>query len=122
MESKQGHERRRSLGGQTASEAHQASSARSPEKRGEGSVALPSGRLKGVTAMDAKELAVNEQVGDAAGEVWRQLNHGGPQTLAQLKKKLNGSSELLGFAVGWLAREDKLQILKDKRSIVLRLK
>lgn len=69
-----------------------------------------------------KEVAVKEQVGIAAGEVWRLLDQSGPQSLAQLKKKLNGSGELLGFAVGWLAREDKLEILKEKRSIVLRLK
>jgi len=72
--------------------------------------------------MDVKEVAVREQVGEAAGEVWRQLNQGGPQTLAQLKKKLNGSSELLDFAVGWLAREDKLEILKEKKSVLLQLK
>jgi hypothetical protein len=72
--------------------------------------------------MDGKEINVKEQVGDAAGDVWRLLNQGGPQTLSQVKKKLSGSSELLGFAVGWLAREDKLEILKDKRSIHLRLK
>jgi hypothetical protein len=71
---------------------------------------------------EAKEVAIREQVGDAAGEVWRQLNQSGPQTLAQLKKKLNGNSELLGFAVGWLAREDKLDILKEKKTILLRLK
>jgi len=69
-----------------------------------------------------KQVTVKEQVGDAAGEVWYLLNQGGPQTLAQLKKKLNGSSELLGFAVGWLAREDKLEILQEKRSILLRLR
>jgi len=72
--------------------------------------------------METKEIAVREQVGNAAGEVWRLLNQSGPQTLAQLKKKLNGNSELLGFAVGWLAREDKLEILQEKRSILLRLK
>jgi hypothetical protein len=72
--------------------------------------------------MDTKPTAVSEQVGNAAGEVWRLLNQGGPQTLAQLRKKLDGSSELLAFAVGWLAREDKLEILKDKKSILLRLK
>jgi hypothetical protein len=67
-------------------------------------------------------VAGKEQVGDAAGQIWRLLDQGGPQTLAQLKKKLNGGSELLDFAVGWLAREDKLEILKDKKSILLRLK
>jgi hypothetical protein len=70
----------------------------------------------------AKEMRVKEQVGEAAGEVWHLLDQGGPQTLAQLKKKLNGSSERLGFAVGWLAREDKLEILKENRSILLRLR
>jgi hypothetical protein len=72
--------------------------------------------------MDTKQVGVSEQVGNAAGEVWRLLNQGGPQTLAQLKKKLNGGSELLAFAVGWLAREDKLEILTEKKSILLRLK
>jgi hypothetical protein len=71
---------------------------------------------------DGKEASAQVQVGGAAGEVWRLLHHGGPQTLAQLKKKLDGNSELLGFAVGWLAREDKLEILQEKRSIVLKLK
>jgi len=72
--------------------------------------------------MEAKEKDVIGQVGGAAGEIWRLLDQGGPQTLAQLKKKLNGSSDLLDFAVGWLAREDKLEILKEKRSTLLRLK
>jgi len=72
--------------------------------------------------MDTKDVAVSAQVGDAAGEVWRLLDQGGPQTLAQLRKKLDGGSELLDFAVGWLAREDKLEILREKKSILLRLK
>lgn len=71
---------------------------------------------------EVKELTVKDLVGHTAGEVWQLLNQGGPQTLAQLKKKLNGSGELLSFAVGWLAREDKLEILKEKKSILLRLK
>ncbi|MFZ0961999.1 MAG: winged helix-turn-helix domain-containing protein [Terriglobia bacterium] len=71
---------------------------------------------------EVKELTVKGLVGDTAGEVWQRLNQGGPQTLAQLKKKLNGGSELLSFAVGWLAREDKVEILQEKKSILLRLK
>ena len=93
-----------------------------PGERSVASVALPSHREGALMIMDVKEVAVREQVGEAAGEVWRQLNQGGPQTLAQLKKKLNGSSELLDFAVGWLAREDKLEILKEKKSVLLQLK
>ena len=72
--------------------------------------------------MDEKEISVREQVGNVAGEVWRLLDQSGPQTLSQLKKQLDGTSELLSFAVGWLAREDKLEILKEKKSVLLRLK
>jgi hypothetical protein len=68
------------------------------------------------------EIAVAESIGHVAGEVWRLLEEGGPQTLSQLKKKLNGGSDLLEFAVGWLAREDKLEILKEKKSTMVRLK
>jgi hypothetical protein len=67
-------------------------------------------------------MDVNGQVGETAGEIWRLLNESGPLTLMQLKKKLNGDNELLGFAVGWLAREDKLEILREKRSTRLMLK
>jgi hypothetical protein len=67
-------------------------------------------------------MDANGQVGTVAGEVWRLLEQSGPLSLAQLKKKLNGSSELLGFAVGWLAREDKLEILAEKKSFRVQLK
>jgi hypothetical protein len=67
-------------------------------------------------------MGINGQVGETAGKVWHALSSAGPQTLAQLKKRLNGSSELLNFALGWLAREDKIEIIQDKRSFRVRLK
>ena len=50
------------------------------------------------------------------------LNDHGPQTLAQLKKRLNGSGELVGFALGWLARENKVDIAQEKKSFKVALK
>ena len=67
-------------------------------------------------------MEMNEQVGVTAGKVWNMLNDSGPQTLAQLKKRLNGSGELVGFALGWLAREDKVEISPDKKSFKVALK
>jgi hypothetical protein len=67
-------------------------------------------------------VETNEQVGVTAGKVWHMLNDLGPQTLAQLKKRLNGSGELVGFALGWLAREDKIAISLDKKSFKVALK
>ncbi len=62
------------------------------------------------------------QVGETAGKVWNLLNDQGPQTLAQLKKKLNGNGEVLGFAIGWLAREDKLEFATEKKTVRIQLK
>jgi winged helix-turn-helix protein DUF2582 len=67
-------------------------------------------------------MGINGQVGETAGKVWHALSSGGPQTLAQLKKRLNGSNELTSFALGWLAREDKIEIIPYKRSFRVQLK
>jgi winged helix-turn-helix protein DUF2582 len=67
-------------------------------------------------------MGMNGQVGETAGKVWHALSSAGPQTLAQLKKKVNGSSELLSFALGWLAREDKIEIIPDKKNFRVQLK
>ena len=67
-------------------------------------------------------MDINSQVGETAGKVWHALASVGPQTLAQLKKRVNGSGELLSFGLGWLAREDKIEIIPDKKSFRVRLK
>ncbi|MFZ0959271.1 MAG: winged helix-turn-helix domain-containing protein [Terriglobia bacterium] len=67
-------------------------------------------------------MEIKEQVGVTAGKVWQVLNDSGPQTLAQLKKRLNGSGELVGFALGWLAREDKIDISQEKKNLKVVLK
>jgi hypothetical protein len=68
------------------------------------------------------QVEIREQVGETAGRVWHLLNDQGPQTLAQLKKRLNGSGELVTFALGWLAREDKVDISQDKKIVRVALK
>jgi hypothetical protein len=67
-------------------------------------------------------MDISSQVGETAGKVWNALSSTGPQTLAQLKKRVNGSGELLSFGLGWLAREDKIEIIPEKRSFRVRLK
>ncbi len=67
-------------------------------------------------------MDIKNQVGETAGKVWHVLNDQGPQTVVQLKKKLDGDSELLTFAIGWLAREDKVEITPEKKSIRVQLK
>jgi Winged helix-turn-helix domain (DUF2582) len=67
-------------------------------------------------------MEINEKVGEAAGKVWQALSSEGPQTVTQLKKQLNGSSEVVTFALGWLAREDKVEITQDKKTFKIKLK
>lgn len=67
-------------------------------------------------------MAVNHQVGETAGAIWNLLERNGPQTLAQLKKKLDGNGELMNFAVGWLAREEKVEIIEDRKTFQIRLR
>ena len=74
------------------------------------------------TARRMLEMEMKTQVGETAGRIWHLLDHECPQTLSQLKKKLGGSGELLGFAIGWLAREDKVDIRQEKKTIKVALK
>lgn len=67
-----------------------------------------------------KEL--KPEVGETAGKVWQVLSSDGPQTPTQLKKKIPGPAELVDFAVGWLAREDKIDILEEEQTIRVQLK
>jgi winged helix-turn-helix protein DUF2582 len=67
-------------------------------------------------------IDIKPQVGETAGKIWHELSEQGPLTLAQLKKKLNGSGEMVGLAIGWLAREDKVAILPEKKTLRVELR
>jgi hypothetical protein len=67
-------------------------------------------------------MDINAQVGETAGRIWQLLNDQGPHTLPELKKKLHGSGELLSFALGWLAREGKVDITQEKKTVKVALK
>lgn len=69
-----------------------------------------------------EQVDIKPQVGETAGMVWHALSNEGPLTINQLKKKFNGSGELLNFAIGWLAREDKVEITPDKKTLRVQLR
>jgi hypothetical protein len=66
-------------------------------------------------------MVFKAQVGETAGAVYRLLEGEGPLTTAQLKKKLNSQGELLSYALGWLAREDKIEFVPEKKSLKIQL-
>lgn len=71
--------------------------------------------------MEKIPVDIQDHIGETAGKIWHTLSTSGPQTLPQLKK-LNGGTEVVNFALGWLAREDKIDIAPDKKTYRVRLK
>ena len=61
-------------------------------------------------------MEMNEQIGRVAGSIWRTLNANGQMTLTSLKKEIEAEPFLFDWAIGWLAREDKIDLTREKRS------
>ncbi len=65
---------------------------------------------------------MHEQIGQVAGSIWHTLYNRGELSLAQLKKEADTKGPLFDWAIGWLAREDKIVIMPKKSSFTIRLK
>jgi hypothetical protein len=61
-------------------------------------------------------------IGETAGKIWTFLEEKGEANLTQIKKGVKADPNLILQAIGWLAREDKLQIEKKERFITYTLK
>lgn len=68
-----------------------------------------------------KESGVAE-IGQAAGAVWHLLSDKGPQTIAKLVKEIDAPRDTVMQALGWLAREDKIEIEEDSRTRTVSLR
>jgi len=64
---------------------------------------------------------MQEKIGSAAGMIWQKLDAKGELSLAQLKREVNWKTPIFDWAIGWLAREDKVVITQVKRSFCIRL-
>jgi hypothetical protein len=58
----------------------------------------------------------NEDIGAVAGEIWGLLVRKDAQTLTAIKKSVAAPGDVVVAAIGWLAREDKLQFSVRGRS------
>ena len=61
-------------------------------------------------------------IGHAAGEIWGLLSSNGAQTLAAIKKSVDAPSDVVLAAIGWLAREDKLDFTTSGRTVRISLR
>lgn len=63
-----------------------------------------------------------EEVGHTAGLVWQMLHERGGLTPAELKKAVDAPGDLVLMAVGWLAREGKLDFESSGRTVKILLR
>jgi hypothetical protein len=69
-----------------------------------------------------QENIMIDLIGKTAGSIYTALEAKGELTLAKLKTTVKSDAFLTDTALGWLAREDKVNILKSGRSIKVSLK
>jgi hypothetical protein len=61
-------------------------------------------------------------IGETAGAVWQVLEDDGPTTFASLIDGLNVPESLFFMAIGWLAREDKIEFERHGGDYTIRAK
>ncbi|WP_423792344.1 winged helix-turn-helix domain-containing protein [Methanocaldococcus indicus] len=64
------------------------------------------------------------KIGETAGKVYHLLESG-EKCLSEIEKRLKEegyNTNIVKMAIGWLAREDKIEILKDNKRWIIRLK
>ncbi|MGD9489215.1 MAG: winged helix-turn-helix domain-containing protein [Calditrichaceae bacterium] len=62
------------------------------------------------------------KIGEMSGKVWQTLRRDGEMTISQLKNALSADAFLLNAAIGWLAREDKIEVVKYRNTVKIYLK
>ena len=65
---------------------------------------------------------MEREIGDAAWMIWQYLNEHGQTTLGKLRQGTKLSDQLLLMGVGWLARERKVSIVQQGRTVKVSLR
>jgi len=70
----------------------------------------------------SNNLSPVDRIGQAAGLVWQALNEKCPLSFTQLAKEVDAPKDLVVQAIGWLAREGKIDIQEKGRQRTVSLK
>lgn len=65
---------------------------------------------------------MSESIGKAAGQIWTFLDANGPSSPSKIAKEVEASKTDLQRAIGWLAKEEKIEIEVNGRVETLSLK
>jgi len=77
---------------------------------------------KTTAAKTTQDAGVQDQIGWSAGQIYNYLSNNGEVSFTKIKKELDLSGNFADLGLGWLAREDKVEISKKGASVNVRLK
>lgn len=60
-----------------------------------------------------------ETIGETAGKVWHFLHSKGQSSLSAVEMGVKAPKPLVDMAIGWLAREGKVELRQEKRGVRL---
>jgi hypothetical protein len=106
------------------------SSKKSPAPEGKEQAAAPAAKTKAAnkkaSVPSAPEIASANfsgiAIGHAAGDVWGLLSSGDPRTIAEIKKSVKAPGDVVVAAIGWLAREHKLEFVASGKTVKIGLR
>jgi hypothetical protein len=75
-----------------------------------------------IMATKKVNLTLEEQIGFSAGEIYNYLHQNGTTTFAKMKKELDLKSNFADLGLGWLARENKVEISQKGPAVKVSLK
>ncbi len=61
-------------------------------------------------------------IGETAGVVWQTLSEKGPLSMAKIVKAVGQPRDQVMQALGWLARENKIEIVDERRMKMVSLR
>jgi hypothetical protein len=62
------------------------------------------------------------EIGFMAGEIFKTLDAKGEMSVAALKKALGTQEVSADWAIGWLARENKIELRKERNTVKIALR
>jgi hypothetical protein len=60
---------------------------------------------------------MRDEIGQTAGDIWRYLSTHGHASKNRLKNAIPENSDVVMMAIGWLAREGKLEFTQVRNSL-----
>ncbi len=69
-----------------------------------------------------RTLSLEEQIGFSAGEIYNYLHTNGTTSFAKMKKELDLKGNFADLGLGWLARENKVDIQQKGPAVKVSLR